>query len=538
MAGLAAAFGSGAMTNSIAEMEDADAFLITGSNTTEAHPVLATFVKRAIRNKGAKAVVIDPRRITLTDHSVIWLRQRPGTDIAVVNGLMNVILEEGLADLDFVARRCEGFEEMRKVIEGYPPERVSEITGIPAADLIRAARILGRADKMMILYAMGITQHTHGTDNVKSLANLAMLTGNIGRESTGVNPLRGQNNVQGACDLGGLPNVFTGYQPVTSLDVVAKFEKAWKSKLDDKPGLTATEMIPAAAEGRIKGLFILGENPMVSDPDLHHAEKGLSNLEFLVVQDIFMTETAGLADVILPAACFAEKDGTFSNTERRVQRVRKAVEPPGLARADWEILTDLARRMGLDWNYESAEDIFKEIASLTPSYAGISYERLDRESLQWPCPEESHPGTRFLHQGMFTRGKGMFTPVEHQEPKELPDREYPLTLTTGRVLYQYHTRTMTGRSKGVNDLAPECLVEVHPEDAAKYGLKDGGLTRIASRRGEIKAKITLTDKVGRGVVFMPFHYARASANTLTLAELDPVAKIPEFKVCAVSLAAA
>ena len=435
-------------------------------------------------------------------------------------------------------QRCENFEETSKVIEGYTPERVSRITGIPAEDLIKAGRVLGKARNMMILYAMGITQHTHGTDNVKSLANLAMLTGNIGRESTGVNPLRGQNNVQGACDLGGLPNVFTGYQPVTSLDAVAKFEKAWGAKLDDKPGLTATEMIPAAAEGRLKGMFILGENPMVSDPDLHHAEKGLQNLEFLVVQDIFMTETAALADVILPAACFAEKDGTFSNTERRVQRVRKAVEPPGSARADWEILTDLAKRMGLDWNYNSAEEIFREIASLTPSYAGISYDRLERESLQWPCPTDGHPGTRFLHQDQFSRGKGLFTPIEHQEPKELPDENYPLTLTTGRVIYQYHTRTMTGRSRGVDDLAPECLVEVHPEDAAKYGLQDGDLTRIASRRGEVKARITITEKVGQGVVFMPFHYAQASANTLTLAELDPVAKIPEYKVCAVSLGAA
>ena len=538
MAGLAAAFGSGAMTNSIAEMEEADSFLVTGSNTTEAHPVLSTFVKRAARNRGAKIVVIDPRRIDLVDHAAIWLRQRPGTDIAVINGLMHVILEEGLENREFVAERCEGFEEVEKVVKAYTPERVAKITGIPAKDLIEAARILGRADNMMILYAMGITQHTHGTDNVKSLANLAMMTGNIGRESTGVNPLRGQNNVQGACDLGGLPNVFTGYQPVTSLDAVAKFEKAWGAKLDDKPGLTATEMIPAAAEGTLKGLFILGENPMVSDPDLHHAEKGLKNLDFLVVQDIFMTETAALADVILPGGCWAEKEGTFSNTERRVQRVRKAVEPPGLAKADWEILNLLGQKMGLGWDYASAEEVFAEIASLTPSYAGISYGRLAVESLQWPCPEESHPGTCFLHHGQFSRGKGLFTPIEHQEPKELPDEEYPLTLTTGRVIYQYHTRTMTGRSAGVDDLAPECYVEVHPEDAERLGLKDGDTAKIASRRGEIRTPVRITERVGQGVVFLPFHYAQASANTLTLAALDPVAKIPEFKVCAVNLAAA
>ncbi len=538
MAGLAATFGSGAMTNSIAEMEEADAFLVTGSNTTEAHPVLATFVKRAVRNKGAKIVVIDPRRIDLVDHAAIWLRQRPGTDIAVINGLLHVILKENLADGEFIEERCENYEDVQKVVEGYDPERVEGITGIPAGDLTKAARILGSASNMMILYAMGITQHTHGTDNVKSLANLAMMTGNIGRESTGVNPLRGQNNVQGACDLGGLPNVFTAYQPVTNPDAVLKFEKAWGAKLDDKPGLTATEMIPAAAEGKFKGLFILGENPMVSDPDLHHAEKGLKALDFLVVQDLFMTETAELADVVLPAACWAEKDGTFSNTERRVQRVRKAVDPPGLVLADWEILTQLARKMGLDWAYGDAEEIFQEIASLTPSYAGISYGRLANETLQWPCPEESHPGTCFLHHGQFARGKGLFTAIEHQEPRELPDDAYPLILTTGRVIYQYHTRTMTGRSEGVDELAPEAYVEVNPKDAGKLGLKDGEQTKVISRRGEIQTKVMVTERVGEGVVFLPFHYAQASANVLTLAELDPVAKIPEFKVCAVSLKAA
>jgi len=523
------------MTNSIAEMEETEAFIVIGSNTTVAHPVLATFVKRAVRRKGAKLVVIDPRRIDLVDHAAIWLRQRPGTDIAVINGLIHVILEEGLADEEFIAQRCENFEAVKEVVAAYPPERVAEISGIPAQDLVTAARIYGRASTAMILYTMGITQHTHGTDNVKSLANLAMVTGNVGREATGVNPLRGQNNVQGACDMGGLPNVFTGYQQVTDEATRAKFQEAWGAELSGRPGLAVTEMIPAAAQGRLKGLYILGENPLVSDPDTHHVTEAFKKLDFLVVQDLFLTETAALADVVLPAACFAEKEGTFSNTERRVQLVRKAVEPPGQARADWEILVDLAGRMGLNWSYSSPAEILAEIASLTPSYGGITYGRLATEQIQWPCPDESHPGTCFLHQEKFARGKGLFHPIEHQEPRELPDQDFPLTLTTGRVLYQYHTRTMTGRSPGLNDLAPECEIEVNPADADKLGLASGDLALISSRRGEVKVKVKVTGQVGEGVVFMPFHYAEAAANTLTLAALDPVAKIPEYKVCAVSL---
>ncbi len=346
MAGLATSFGSGAMTNSIVEMEHAEAFIVIGSNTTIAHPVLATFIKQAVIHNGAKLVVIDPRRIPLVDQSTIWLRQRPGTDIALINGLMYTIIKENLADTSFIAERCENFEELRKIVETYPPERVEEITGVPAEDLIKAARIYGGASKAMVLYTMGITQHTHGTDNVKSLANLAMLTGNIGRPSTGVNPLRGQNNVQGACDMGGLPNVFPGYQSVENESIRLKFETMWKSKLDARAGLTLTEVMEGAGDGKIKGLFIMGENPVISDADSNHVMHALKNLDFLVVQDIFMTETAALADVVLPAACFAEKEGTFSNTERRVQRVRKAVEPPGQALADWQILMELGKRHG------------------------------------------------------------------------------------------------------------------------------------------------------------------------------------------------
>jgi len=523
------------MTNSIEEMEGADAFIVIGSNTTEAHPVLATFVKRAVVLRGAKLVVIDPRRIPLVDQADLWLRQRPGTDIALINGLMHVIVKEDLADEAFIAQRCENVDALKAVVGAYTPEKVERITGVAAADLVQAARIYAGAKAAMILYTMGITQHSHGTDNVKSLANLAMLAGQIGRPSTGVNPLRGQNNVQGACDMGGLPNVFPGYQVVTDAGARARLEALWKTRLPGKPGLTLTEMIPAAADGRIRGLFILGENPVVSDPDSHHVVNSLERLEFLVVQDIFLTETARLAQVVLPAACFAEKDGTFSNTERRVQRVRKAVDPPGQARPDWQILTDLANRMGLGWRYDGAEAIFEEIAAATPIYAGISYPRLEKGSIQWPCPNPDHPGTIFLHEGRFARGLGLFFAIEHQEPKELPDGRYPFVLTTGRVLYQYHTRTMTGRSLGVNDLAPRAEAEINPADGAALGLVQGEVVKLTSRRGSIAVQVRLTETVAAGVVFMPFHYANAAANVLTHAALDPVAKIPELKVCAVRI---
>ncbi len=526
------------MTNTIAEMEQADAFLVTGSNTTVAHPVLATYVKRAVRHRGAKLVVIDPRRIELVDHANLWLRQRIGTDIAVLNGIMHVILRDGLADDAFIADRCEEFDALKAVLENYPPEKAESISGVPAGDIVKAAHLYGEAGAAMILYTMGITQHTHGTDNVKSLANLSMLTGNVGRASTGVNPLRGQNNVQGACDMGGLPNVYPGYQKVDVPEVQAKMEQAWGVKLSAKVGLPVTKIMPAAIEGHIKGIYIMGENPVVSDPDQAHVIKAFENLEFLVVQDIFLTETAKLADVVLPAACFAEKDATFTNSERRIQRVRKAVEPPAGVPEDWRTLMEVGRRLGIDWSYAGAEQIFEEIASVTPSYGGMSYARLEQEGgLQWPCPSADHPGTQFLHKGTFPRGKGLFHAIEHQEPRELPDAEFPLTLTTGRVLYQYHTRTMTGRAKGVNDLAPVCEIEINPTDAEKLGLADGARARVTSRRGAVQAQVKLTKRVDQGVIFMPFHYADAAANVLTNPALDPVSKIPEYKVCAVSVAA-
>jgi formate dehydrogenase alpha subunit len=539
VAGLAAAFGSGAMTNTIGDIEDAEVILVTGSNTTENHPVLSRHVKRAVAFKGAKLILVDPRRIKLASFAHKWLRQNLGTDVAWLNGMMHVIISEDLYDKTFVANRTEGFEELRRAVEKYTPEYVESITGIAAADLAEAARLYAGAKAASILYCMGITQHSHGTDNVKSLANLAMLCGHMGKHGGGVNPLRGQNNVQGACDMGGLPNVYSGYQPVSDLAVAKKMEDAWGvSDLPTQPGLTVTQMIPKAHDGEFKALYIIGENPLVSDPDLNHAEASLKHLDFLVVQDIFMTETAQLADVILPSKCFAEKDGTFSNTERRVQRIRKAVDAPGDVKDDWQILCDIATRMGTPMAYENSQAVFEELARVTPSYAGISYNRIAVEGLHWPCPTPEHPGTPILHREQFTRGKGMFHAIDYTPPAELTDDEYPLYLTTGRVLYHYHTGTMTMKTEGLNNRAPECFVEISPKDAALYELSDGMEVEIASRRGQIKAKIQVSPKAVAGTIFIPFHFAQAAANRLTNAVLDPVSKIPEFKVCAVKLSRA
>ncbi len=524
------------MTNSIEELENADVVLLTGTNTKAMHPVLSSFIKRGVIAGKTKLIVADPRRIDLVDFAEVWLRQQPGTDIAWLNGMMNVIIQEELYDKAYVKERTEDFDLLKKTVSSYTPEKVCEITGIDQDELIRAARLYAQAPAASIAYAMGITQHINGTDTVKSIANLAMLCGNVGIESGGVNPLRGQNNVQGACDMGCLPNVLTAYQQVTDPKVREKFAAAWGvDAIPEKPGLTLVEIINAAAKGGIKGLYVVGENPMMSDPDLHHVKEGLEKLDFLVVQDIFLTETAQLADVVLPAASFAEKEGTFSNTERRVQRVRKAVEPPGEARADWEIVCQIAERMGYAMNYPSAEAIFEEMRKLTPSYAGMTYERLDKGGLQWPCPTEDHPGTKFLHKDKFTRGKGKFHAVDYTPPAEETDAEYPLLLTTGRVLFQYHTGTMTRRSQGLNECAPECLVEVNRQDAVRLGLANGDMVKISSRRGAITAKATVGDTTDEGTVFVPFHYCEAAVNDLTIAALDPQAKIPEYKVCAVKL---
>jgi len=538
VAGLARAFGSGAMTNSIADFDVADCIFVIGSNTTECHPVIGSAIKRAVRRRGVPLIVADPRAIELTEFAAVHMRQRSGTDVALVNALMHVICEEGLADEAFIAARTEGVDAVREAVRPYTPALAEKITGVPADAVVRAARLYARADAASIVYSMGITQHATGTDNVLSLANLAMLTGNVGKPGAGVNPLRGQNNVQGACDLGALPNVYPGYQKVDEADSRAKFEAAWGVALPEGPGLTVVEMIDAAHDGRLKALYVMGENPMLSDPDVNHVEEALKRLDFLVVQDIFLSETARLADVVLPAAGFAEKDGTFTNTERRVQRVRKALDPPGCAREDWHVLRDVAGRMGRAMSWPDASAIQDEIASLTPSYGGITYDRLEPPGgpgLQWPCPDADHPGTAVLHRERFARGKGRFHAVEFVPPRELPDEDYPFVLSTGRVLQHFHTGTMSRRSDVLDKLVSAGVIEVHPADAERLGIADGARVRVSSRRGRIEIAARLTERVAPGTTFLAFHYREAPANRLTLAALDPVAKIPELKVCAVRL---
>lgn len=522
------------MTNSIEEILDTDAMFVIGSNTTENHPIIGATMKQAIKN-GAKLIVADPRRIELAEYADVFLQLKPGTNIALLNGMMNVILEKGLHDKAYIEERCENFEELENLVKEYTPERVAEICGVEASDIIKAATIYGEADKAGIYYTMGITQHTTGTKAVMSVSNLAMLCGNVGKESAGVNPLRGQNNVQGACDMGGLPADLPGYQKVFKPEVIEKFEKSWDAKLSAKVGLTIPEIMDGAEDGSIKFLYIMGENPMVSDPDINHVKKALTNVDFLVVQDIFMTETSELADVILPAASFAEKDGTFSNTERRIQRVRKAVKPIGDSKADWQILMELMNFLGYNKKYTHPAKIMDEIASVTPSYAGITYKRLESGGIQWPCLDNNHPGTKFLHKAAIARGRGLFMPAEYVESAEMPDREYPYVLTTGRILYHYHTRTMTGRVEGLNQLAPSSYVEINEVTAIKLGIADGERVRLTSRRGQIETAARITEIVDEEVLFMPFHYAEGAANYLTNSASDPIAKIPELKVAAVRI---
>jgi formate dehydrogenase alpha subunit len=535
VAGLAATFGSGAMTNSIREIEDADCIFVIGSNTIEQHPLVARYVMRA-KEKGAKLIVSDIRHVPLARFADLHLRQRPGTNVALANGMMHVILAESLEDREFIAERTEGFEALEAIVRGYTPERVEAITGVPRDKIVEAARMYGKAECGTILYAMGITQHTTGTDNVKSLANLAMITGNVGRPSTGVNPLRGQNNVQGACDMGALPNVFSGYQAVTDEASRKKFEDAWQTVLPSKPGLTLSDMMSEAARGSLKAMYIMGENPMLADPDLNHVRAVLEQLEFLVVQDIFLTETAELAHVVLPAASFAEKDGTVTSTERRVQLMHKAVEPVGQSKADWQIICEIARAAGSSqFDYPSPAAIMQEIARLTPSYGGITYERLGCEGLQWPCPSQDHPGTPYLHKGKFTRGKGQLMAIEYKASAELPDDAYPLLLTTGRTMFHFHTGTMTRRTAILNQEVATGWIEVSPQDAASSGIENGEMITVASRRGTVNVTARVTNRIGAGVVFMPFHFAECAANILTNPALDPIGKIPEFKVSAVRL---
>lgn len=521
------------MTNSINELLQTDLILLVGSNTTEAHPVTGYRIKQAVKD-GTKLIVADPRKIELARYADIWLRHRPGSNVALLNGLAHVILRDDLWDRQFVQERSEGFEEWQRSIEKYTPAYVEKITGVDAKLIEETAHMYGQAEKATIVYAMGITQHTSGTNNVLALANLAILTGNVGREGTGVDPLRGQNNVQGACDVGCLPNYFPSYQPVEDQQCRQKFEQSWGVTLPTKAGLTVTEMFTEAARGVIKGMYIMGENPVISDPDANHVVEALEALDFLVVQDIFMTETAKLAHVVLPAACFAEKDGTVTNTERMVQRVRKALEPPGEARPDWQIIQDLAQRMGAMWHYQSAEEIFREVARFTPIYSGISYRRLEEKGIQWPCPHPDHPGTKFLHAREFSRGKGKFHVVEHLEPAEVPDDEYPLWLNTGRMLYQFHTGSMSRRSR-LDEIHSRELAMLHPQDAGQLNIADGETVKVISRRGSVHTKVQVTDHVPPGMVFMTFHFHETPTNQLTNSATDPICRIPELKACAVRL---
>jgi len=526
------------MTNSISDLEEAKCILVIGSDTTSQHPLIARRMVRA-KEKGAKLIVCDPRAIQLVSIADLYLPLKPGTNLALLNGMAKVILEEGLENKEFIEQRTEGFAELKALLDTISLDEVAEVTGVPEEQIREAVRLYAKAESAAIVYCMGITQHTSGTENVMATAHLAMLTGNIGRPGTGVNPLRGQNNVQGACDMGALPNVLPAYQQVANDEARQKAASAWGVKeLPSKPGLTVMEMMEAAAQKKVKAMYIMGENPMVSDPDLKHVEHSLKRLDLLIVQDIFLTETARLAHVVLPSACFAEKEGTFSNTERRVQRVRKAVEPPGEAKEDSEIICKLAEKMGAGnlFPFKNAEEVFEEIRKVTPSYAGMTYERLNTPSgLQWPCPNVEHPGIPILHKEQFTRGKGLFKPAPYKKPAEEADQEYPFTLTTGRVIFQYHTGSMSRRSPNLESEVPEGYIEINPRDAKKLGIGDGEMVGVESRRGSIETKTRISKKIRPGIVFIPFHFAESAANTLTNPALDPISKIPEYKACAVKI---
>ena len=534
--GLAMTLGSGAMTNPIQDItRDIDVILLIGSNPTEAHPVVGAQIRQALR-AGTKLIVVDPRKIDLTDSAEIHLQIRPGTNVAFANGMMHVIIKEGLADTEFIKTRTEGYDEIARIVEAYTPERVGEICNIDPEDLRRAAILYAKADKAPIIYCLGVTEHSTGTEGVMSMSNIAMLVGKLGRSGCGVNPLRGQNNVQGACDMGCLPNQFPGYQGAANEEVVAKFEKAWGTSLSRTPGLMATQVLPAAKEGTIKGLYIFGEDLLVTDPHTEHVEECFKALDFFVIQELFLTETAKLADVVLPGVSYAEKEGTFTNTERRVQRVRKAVQLEGEMRPDAEVFCEVMTRMGYPCHYDSAADIMREVATVTPSFGGISHERLDAgESLQWPCPDKDHKGTYFLHKDKFTRGLGWFFPGEFREPQELPDDEYPLTMVTGRMLYHYNARSMTGRTEGINAIVDSSYIEMHTEDASAIGVRDGDRVRVRSRRGEIETTARVAEKVSPREVFMTFHFPDGNVNKLTNPVVDNYARIPEYKVCAVSV---
>jgi formate dehydrogenase major subunit len=514
------------MTNPFTDVRNAEVIFITGSNTSEAHPVMGAYVRQA-KKAGGKLIVADPIRIPLAEIADIYLQIKPGTSLALSNGMLHIIFKEGLEDKEYIEQNTTGVEELKESVRKYTSEYTEKICGVPARDIVAAARMYASAGSASILYAMGITQHVNGTNNVMSLSNLALATGNLGRPGCGVNPLRGQNNVQGACDMGALPVFYTAYQQVANPDVQKKFEDAWGVTLSAKPGMTSTLAMPAVLEDKVKLLYIMGENPAVSDADSHHAIEALKKA-FLVVQDIFLTETATLADVVLPAACFAEKEGTFTNSERRIQLVRKAVPLKGLP--DWEIIVKLMNRMDYPCHYDKAEEIFNEMTAVTPSYSGVTYGRIEESGgLCWPCPTKEHPGTPILHVGKPAKGKGEFKAVEWEPSPETLMRDYPITLTTNRLLHHYHTRTMTAKSKAIDLYSPDNFVQISPEDAKELNIADGETVKITSMRGSVQTRAVVTDILEKGVAAMPFHWG-GGANVLTDSQaLDPVRKIPGLK---------
>ncbi len=536
MAGLASTLGAGAMTNSIREIEDAPVIFVIGSNTTESHPVISYSMKRASK-KGGRIIIADPRKIDLTRWAARHFQHRVGSDIALLNALMHEIIKNDWHDRGFIDSHTEGFEELRETVQLYSPEYASPICGLSADEIRELASILGTAEKVALYYTLGITEHITGTDNVRSCANLQMLLGNIGKASSGVNPLRGQNNVQGACDMGVLPDVYTGYQKTTVPEIKEKFRKAWgRETLPDSEGTKIPAMFDGIIHGDVKALYLIGENVVMSEPNQAHTIRAMKAVEFLIVQDIFMNETAEYADVVLPAACYAETDGTFTNTERRVQRVRKAVEPPGLARDDWWITSEIAGRMGYDMGYTSPKQIWDEVRTLTPSVSGITYNRIEQQGLQWPCTDHEHEGTCYLYcDNVFPCGKATFQPAQWKPPAEVPDEDYPFVLTTGRRLWQYHTGTQTRRSAGFNEICPEEMIEVNPADGKKLGIKEGEYIVAVSRRGRVKARAWLTERVPEGLCFMTFHFREACSNVITNNAFDPVTGTAEYKACAIRL---
>jgi formate dehydrogenase major subunit len=524
------------MTNSFGEFADAKMFLCIGTNMTEAHPVASTFLKNAVR-KGAKLIVVDPRRHALVDYADIHCQIKVGTDIAFLNGLMNVLITEDLYDKDFVQNSCDNFYIFKAKILEYTVERAAEISGVKAETIREVARMLAAVKPAMLCYTLGITEHTTGKDNVLSTANLQLLLGNMGVPSGGVNPLRGQNNVQGACDMGALPNVFPGYQKVIDESARAKFAKAWKvKKLPDQNGLMMPQMMEGLANKKIRAFYVFGENLANTEPDIHKTEHELSSAEFLVCQDIFPTETTRFAHVVFPAAAWCEDDGTFSSSERRVNRVRKVKNPPGEAKPNWWIFKELAKRMGKAWKSNSSQEIWdNEVSLLAPAFGGIKYSRIEKDGLQWPCPNTDHPGTQFLHKyGVFSHGKGIFSPVDWKPPAEVPDEKYPFVLSTGRRLYHYHTRTQTGRS-GLDAILSEETADISQADAQKLGIRHGEYVKVRSRRGEVTVKAKVTPEVPPGMVWMAFHFREGCANWLTNAVYDPATFTAEYKACAVAL---